>query len=146
MQPHPGIHHIETRRTRDNLQDCHPEPAAAGEGPCVFVKAKVLGLILLLLATTAFAGDTCSSAKKDLDTFLSTLPTSCTTDADCTGRYMRADSCDSPFVVNRSAKVTDMQTFLRLPAPPAPQNFHPIRSAHPSRSAPSAGRTNVWTL
>ena len=71
-------------------------------------------LIVLLLATTAFAGDTCSSAKKDLDTFLSTLPTSCTTDADCTGRYMRADSCDSPFVVNRSAKVTDMQTFLKL--------------------------------
>src|SRR5437868_12267237 len=74
----------------------------------------MLGLILLLLATTAFAGDTCSSAKKDLDTFLSTLPTSCTTDADCTGRYMRAESCDSPVVVNHSAKVNDMQAFLRL--------------------------------
>jgi hypothetical protein len=71
-------------------------------------------LILLTIATAAFAADTCESAKHDLDTYLDTLPRACSADSDCTGRYMRADSCAAPVVVNRSAKVTDMQAFLKL--------------------------------
>jgi hypothetical protein len=71
-------------------------------------------LIVLLLATSAFAADRCQSAKKDLETFLDTLPRNCTQDFDCTGRYLRVDSCAPPVVVSRDAKVTDMQAFLKL--------------------------------
>ena len=71
-------------------------------------------LLLLLLTASAFAADSCRSAKNDLEDYLGTLPRSCSTDFDCTGRYMRVDSCAPPVVVNRSAKVTDMQAFLRL--------------------------------
>src|SRR6476646_10760353 len=70
--------------------------------------------LLLLLTATTFAGDTCSSAKKDLGDFLDTLPTACSADSDCTGRYLRVDSCAAPVIVSRTAKVTDMQSFLRL--------------------------------
>ena len=71
-------------------------------------------ILIMLLATTAFAGDTCSSAKKDLEDYLDTLPRSCSTDFDCTGRYLRVDSCAAPVVVSRDAKVSDMQAFLKL--------------------------------
>src|SRR3954468_19959790 len=71
-------------------------------------------ILLLTLATSAFAADSCESAKHDFESYLDTLPRACSVDFDCTGRYMRVDSCAAPVVVNRSAKVTDMQAFLKL--------------------------------
>jgi hypothetical protein len=68
--------------------------------------------ILLLLATTAFAGDTCSSAKRDLDSYLQTLPTSCSADSDCTGRYFGADACEPPVVTNKEKFTDNHQLFL----------------------------------
>src|SRR5437763_15517073 len=71
-------------------------------------------ILLFTLATTAFAADACQSAKRDLENYRDTLPRSCSTDFDCTGRYLRVDSCAVPVVVSRDAKVTDMQAFLKL--------------------------------
>ena len=71
-------------------------------------------IMLLLFATTAFAADTCQSAKQDLENYLDTLPRACSTDFDCTGRYLRVDSCAEPIIVSRDAKVSDMQAFLKL--------------------------------
>src|SRR5437764_1460149 len=68
--------------------------------------------ILLLLATAAFAGDTCESAKRDLDDFLHTLPTACKSDADCTGRYFGPDACASPIVTNKERFTDNHHLFL----------------------------------
>jgi len=68
--------------------------------------------LILLLATTAFAGDSCSSAKKDLGDFLDTLPTSCSADSDCTGRYFGADACAPPVVTNKDKFTDNHQLFL----------------------------------
>src|SRR5947209_7641735 len=105
-------------------------------------------LILLTIATSALAADSCQSAKNDLDTFISTLPTACSADLDCTGRYMRADSCAAPVIVNRSAKVTDMQAFLKLRngvRRACAAESHPARPVRPSRSARPVARANVST-
>jgi hypothetical protein len=68
--------------------------------------------LMLLLTTTAFAGDTCSSAKKDLDGFLDTLPTSCSAESDCTGRYFGADACEPPVVTNKDKFTDNHHLFL----------------------------------
>jgi hypothetical protein len=71
-------------------------------------------MIKLLLTATALAADACQSAKHELENYLDTLPRSCSQDFDCTGRYLRVDSCAAPVVVSRGAKVTDRQAFLKL--------------------------------
>jgi hypothetical protein len=58
-------------------------------------------LSFVFMATLALATD-CNSAKNSLDDFLSTLPRSCRVDADCTGRYYRANSCAAPVVTNKA--------------------------------------------
>jgi hypothetical protein len=69
-------------------------------------------LIALLLATSAFAADTCSSAQKDLQDYLQTLPTTCTADSDCTGRYFGADACAPPVVTNKEKFTDNHHLFL----------------------------------
>jgi hypothetical protein len=100
-------------KTHGSMVHLAPLKAACKNHPAKRSKPMLRITLLLFLATTAFAADTCQSAKQALDDFLHTLPTACTTDSDCTGRYFGADACEPPVVTNKE-KFTDSHHLFLL--------------------------------
>ena len=97
-------------------------------------------LSFVFMAALALATD-CNSAKNSLDDFLSTLPRSCRVDADCTGRYYRANSCAAPVVTNKAPlllskekQLLALQTQVRYECraqQPGPASHGPTRISAP---------------
>src|SRR5579862_4017994 len=71
------------------------------------MKTGVLCLLVLLLARTPYApaqdSPACRKARLNLELFIGRLDHTCRVDSDCTGVYIRADSCKPATGLNKNA-------------------------------------------
>ena len=66
----------------------------------------------LLVSSPLFAQETCEKSQADLDLYLRSLPKVCRQDSDCSGQYLRVDTCKPAVVFNQSAMTTIRQKRL----------------------------------